>query len=107
MYSWCTYLILPHARFLVPKCHIYLKFSSASAYVSPRATNLNNLAVYALRDSLAQFNYTATTAGAQPSHKPHNRENNLITEKKSFTLFPRTLHVWKNIVSKYFDFLPF
>ena len=55
---------MPDTRFLVPKCHIYLKFSSASAYLSARACNLNNLAVYALRDQLVEFNYTATTAGS-------------------------------------------
>ena len=71
---------MPDTRFLVPKCHIYLKFSSASAYLSPRACNLNNLAVYALRDTLVEFNYTATTAGSQAARNhPHNRKNNLIT----------------------------
>ena len=66
---------MPDTRFLVPKCHIYLKFSSASAYLSPRACNLNNLAVYALRDTLVEFNYTATTAGSR------EQETILITGK--------------------------
>ena len=66
---------MPDTRFLVPKCHIYLKFSSASAYLSPRACNLNNLAVYALRDTLVEFNYTATTAGSR------EQETILITRK--------------------------
>ena len=50
-------------RFLVPKCYVHLKFSSSSAYGSPRECNLNNLLIYALRDQLVEFNYTATTAG--------------------------------------------
>ena len=54
---------MPDFRFLVPKCFIYLKYSSSYAYHSPRDCNLNNLLVYAVRDQLVEFNYTAMTAG--------------------------------------------
>ena len=54
---------MPDFRFLVPKCFIYLKYSSSTAYHSPRDCNLNNLLVYAVRDQLVEFNYTAMTAG--------------------------------------------
>ena len=74
---------MPDTRFLVPKCHIYFKFSSACSYLSARACNLNNLAVYALRDQLVEFNYTATTAGSLVRNHPHNKENNLITVQTS------------------------
>ena len=84
---------MPDTRFLVPKCHIYFKFSSACAYLSARACNLNNLAVYALRDQLVEFNYTATTAGSQPSlvrNQPNNKGNYLITAHKVFLFLSRT-----------------
>ena len=54
---------MPDHRFLAAKCYVHLRFSSAAAYSSARAANLANLLVYALRDSLAEFCYTAATAG--------------------------------------------
>ena len=55
---------MPDHRFLVAKCYVHLRFSSAAAYSSARAANLANLLVYALRDALAEFCYTAATAGS-------------------------------------------
>ena len=55
--------LMPDFRFLVPKCYVYMKYCSPLAYKSPRMCNLNNLVVYAVRDQLVEFNYTAMTAG--------------------------------------------
>ena len=111
--SW----FMPDQRFLVPKCYVFLKFSSAQAYRfrlfqfalfmfftisiirvlvdrgrlifltayliphsiydcsfpalrTARECNINNLMVYALKDQLTEFSYTASTAGLFYSLKP-------------------------------------
>ena len=66
---------MPDHRFLVPKCYIYMKFSSGVAYQSAGQCNLNNIVVYAVRDQLTEFNYTAMTAGGYTLQDNFYKEN--------------------------------
>lgn len=82
-------------RFLVPKCYVHLKFSSATAYHSPRDCNLNNLAVYALRDQLVEFNYAAKTAGGLFINHLHNEIMSIC--KKRFIFLESFLELYFNL----------